>query len=103
MDGRKFAQVPMGLPGVTAAARVLVGAGYEWTTHPCLGFSRRSGRGLRIHAVPGQPLREDPRHLGCCLRVRLQPARPPPPRRMRLIRMRADVGEPVPMGWRAAE
>ena len=44
MDGRKFAQVPMGLPGVTAAARVLVGAGYEWTTHPCLGFSRRSGR-----------------------------------------------------------
>ena len=29
MDGGKFAQVLMGLPGMTAAARVLVGAGYE--------------------------------------------------------------------------
>jgi hypothetical protein len=47
--------------------------------------------------VPRQPLREDPRHLWCCLRVGLQPVRPPPPRRMGLVRMRAGVGEPVPI------
>ena len=39
------------------------------------------------HAVPGEALREDPRHLLRCLRVRLQPARPPPLGGMGLVRM----------------
>jgi len=74
MDGGEFAQVLMGLRGVTAAARVLVGAGYEWTTHPCRGFGRRrpwrvfrwrqgqahySGNSVLVRATPW-PARHEP-------------------------------------------
>jgi hypothetical protein len=51
--------------------------------------------------VPGQPLREHPSHDVRCFGVRLKPVRPPPPRRVHLVRVRPRVTEPVSV-WRAA-
>ena len=47
MDSGKFAQVLTGLPGVTAAARVLVGAGYEWTTIRAVASAAGADAGLQ--------------------------------------------------------
>jgi hypothetical protein len=47
--------------------------------------------------VPGQPLREHPRHHRSGHRIRLQPVRPAAPRRVRLVRVRARIGKPVPV------
>jgi hypothetical protein len=52
-------------------------------------------------AVPGQPLREHPPHHRRCGRVRLQAVCPPAPRRVRLVRMRPGISQPVSV-WRSA-
>ena len=48
-------------------------------------------------AVPGQPLREHPRHDRRGGRVGFEAVGPPAPRRMCLVRMRPGVGQPVPV------
>ena len=64
--------------------------------HP--GIVQRAGdpRG----GVPGQPLAEHPRHDRRRHRIRLEPVRSPSPRRVRLVRVRPGVREPVPYGGR---
>ena len=78
----------------------------------CVPGQQLTGTGraasLRARAIlamlcPASRCREDPRHLRRRLGIGLQPARPPAPRRMGPVRMRAGVGEPVPVGRPAAE
>ena len=54
-------------------------------------------------AVPGQPLREHPPDHRRCHRVRFQPVRPPAPCRVRLVRMRPRITEPVSVRRTAAQ
>ena len=55
------------------------------------------GAGDPRRAVPGQPLGEHPLHDVCCFRVWLKPVRAPPPRGVRLVRVRSRVTGPVPV------
>jgi hypothetical protein len=61
-----------------------------------------SARARRAKAVPGQPLREDPLHDGGGVQVGLQSVRPAPPGCVGSVRVRARIGQPVPVGRAAA-
>ena len=65
------------------------------------GVVQRPGDPRR--AVPGQPLREHPPDHRRRDRVRFQPVRPTAPGRVRLVRMRSRVAQPVPVRRAAAQ
>lgn len=61
------------------------------------------GAGDPGEAVAGQPLGEHPCHDRRGVRIGVQAVRPPAPRRVGLVGVRAGVGEPVPVRRPAAQ
>jgi hypothetical protein len=88
-NGGDGAQRPSGAGAVRIPARVR----RRRARHPRV----IKGPGDPGSAVPGQPLREHPPHDVCCFRVRLKPVGTPSPGRVRLVRVRPRIGEPVPV------
>jgi hypothetical protein len=54
-------------------------------------------------AAPGKTLGEHPPHVPRGFRIRIQPLPPPSPRRVRPIRMRTRIHQPVPVGRATAQ
>jgi SWIM zinc finger len=86
-------------PGRAGTVRVPLGVGGRRARDP--GVVQRPGDpGC---AVPGQSLGEHPLHDRRGVRVRRQPVRPAATRRVRLVRVRAGVDQPVPVRRSAAQ